>query len=78
MEWLIPIAVAVIGGPLVVLIQIVRDFRKENHADHGKVMEAITEVHDDVKDLGKRFKKHLKWHDQQEESGGGGGESTVA
>ena len=37
MEWLVPVAVAVIGGPLVVVVQ---NLRKENTSQHEIIIKA--------------------------------------
>ena len=41
MEWLVPLAVAVIGGPLVVVVQ---SLRKENTSQHAEARELLKMV----------------------------------
>ncbi len=74
MEILVPIAVALIGGPLVVIINQLYTFRKENKKDHGDVinrtdeilssLEALTK---DVKSISTKLTSHLKWHKENDE-----------
>jgi hypothetical protein len=75
MEILVPIAVALIGGPLVVIINQLYTFRKENKKDHGDVMgrtdeiiNAIREVKSDVKSINTKLTSHLKWHKENDEA----------
>jgi hypothetical protein len=74
MEIIVPIAVALIGGPLVVIINQLYSFRKENKKDHGNVMgrteeiiNAIKEVKADVKSINTKLTSHLKWHKENDE-----------
>lgn len=52
MEWLVPVAVAIIGGPMVVLIQ---SFRKESSEQHGVLAGKIDKIADKLDD-------HISWH----------------
>lgn len=52
MEWLTPIIVAIIGGPLVVVLQ---QLRKENKNQHGELANKIDRI--DAK-----LDRHLEWH----------------
>jgi hypothetical protein len=52
MDWLVPILVAVIGGPLVVLIQ---SFRKESSEQHGVLAGKIDKIAD-------KLDGHIEWH----------------
>ena len=52
MEWLVPLVVAVIGGPLVVLIQ---SFRKESSEQHGVLAGKIDKIAD-------KLDGHIEWH----------------
>ena len=52
MEWLVPIAVAIIGGPIVVLIQ---SFRKESSEQHGVLAGKIDKIAD-------KLDGHIDWH----------------
>ena len=51
-DWVVPIAVAVIGGPLVVLIQA---FRKESSEQHGVLAGKIDKIAD-------KLDQHIDWH----------------
>jgi hypothetical protein len=52
MEWLVPVAVAIIGGPMVVLIQ---SFRKESSEQHGVLAGKIDKIAD-------KLDEHIDWH----------------
>ena len=75
MEVLVPIAVALIGGPLVVIINQLYSFRKENRKDHGNVMSRTDEILNslegltkDVKNINTKLTSHLKWHKENDEA----------
>jgi hypothetical protein len=51
-DWLVPVLVAVIGGPLVVLIQ---SFRKESSEQHGVLAGKIDKIAD-------KLDGHIEWH----------------
>lgn len=52
MEFLTPIIVALIMGPIVALIQ---KMRKENSSQHGEVAEAIDRIEE-------KLDSHISWH----------------
>lgn len=52
MEWLTPIIVAIIGGPLVVVLQ---QLRKENKNQHGELAVKIDKIDAKLDD-------HIHWH----------------
>lgn len=52
MEWLTPIIVAIIGGPLVVVLQ---QLRKENKNQHGELANKIDKIDSKLDD-------HIHWH----------------
>ena len=52
MDWVVPILVAVIGGPLVVLVQ---QFRRESSEQHGVLAGKIDKIADKLDD-------HIEWH----------------
>lgn len=52
MEWLTPIIVAIIGGPLVVVLQ---QLRKENKNQHGELANKIDRIDSKLDD-------HIHWH----------------
>lgn len=51
-DWVVPVLVAVIGGPLVVLIQ---QFRKESSEQHGVLAGKIDKIAD-------KLDNHIEWH----------------
>jgi hypothetical protein len=56
------IIVAIIGlAGSALAIQFQR-LKKENRNDHGLVIRAITEVQDDVREVGKKLDGHIDWH----------------
>jgi len=59
MEWLVPIVVAFITGPTVVLIQ---RFRKENHKDHALVMDVLNKIDGKVDKVDAKVDQHIQWH----------------
>lgn len=59
MEWLVPIAVAVIGGPVVVLLQ---QLRKENTEQHAESRELLKRVADRVETVDEKLTSHIDWH----------------
>jgi hypothetical protein len=56
------IIVAVIGVVGSILAFQFQKMKKENRADHGLVIRAITEVQDDVREVGKKLDGHIDWH----------------
>jgi len=59
MEWLVPLAVAVIGGPLVVVLQ---QFRKENREDHAVVKDLLDKIDGKVDKVDSKVDSHIQWH----------------
>ena len=51
-DWVVPVLVAVIGGPVVVLIQ---QFRKESSEQHGVLAGKIDKIAD-------KLDNHIEWH----------------
>ena len=51
-DYIVPILVAVIGGPLVVLVQ---QFRRESSEQHGVLAGKIDKINDKLDD-------HITWH----------------
>ena len=51
-DYIVPVLVAVIGGPLVVLIQ---QFRKESSEQHGVLAGKIDKIND-------KLDSHIDWH----------------
>lgn len=56
MEWVVPIAVAVITGPVVVLLQ---KLRKENTNQHAESRGLLEHVVIKVDNLDNKFDKHI-------------------
>jgi hypothetical protein len=56
------IIVAVIGVVGSILAFQFQKMKKENRSDHGLVIRAITEVQDDVREVGKKLDGHIDWH----------------
>ena len=59
MEWLVPVAVAVIGGPLVVVVQ---NLRKENTSQHAEARELLKLVAGKVDKVDDKLDGHISWH----------------
>jgi hypothetical protein len=70
--WFVPIAVAVISGPLVVLMS---RFDKRNTEQHDRNMQELKRIGDAVDDVGVKVSKidgrldrHVEWHLHRDES----------
>lgn len=63
MSWAIPIIVATIGGPVVVLLQLLR---KENTNQHSEGRELLKQVIDKVDAVGTKIDSHIGWHEGKE------------
>ena len=59
MEWLVPLVVAVIGGPLVVVVQ---SLRKENTSQHAEARELLKMVASKVDKVDDKLDGHINWH----------------
>lgn len=59
-SWFVPIIVSVIGGPLMVLMQLLR---KENTNQHAEGRELLREVIDKVDSVGTKIDNHIGWHE---------------
>ena len=62
-SWFVPIIVAIIGGPLMVLMQLLR---KENTNQHAEGRELLREVIDKVELVGTKIDNHIGWHEGRE------------
>lgn len=71
--WLSPIIVALIGGPLMVLIKTLARNNTQQHSQNLNVLKsiqssvedvksAVEEVKIDVKQVDARLEKHIDWH----------------
>jgi transcription termination factor NusB len=59
MEALIPIIVAIIGGPVVVILQ---KLRKENTSQHAESRQLLNIVVDKVEKVDNKLDGHITWH----------------
>lgn len=60
--WLIPIVVAVITGPLAMLVQ---RLRKENTEQHGESRVLLERVADRIEKVDDKLTSHIDWHLKQ-------------
>jgi len=51
--------IATVGSVLVAMIQ---KFRTENRKDHGAVMDALKDLHGDIKEVDEKIDGHIVWH----------------
>lgn len=59
MEWIVPIAVAIIGGPVVVVLQ---KLRKENTEQHAEARVLLNVVAEKVDKVDSKLDNHIDWH----------------
>ena len=59
MEFLVPIAVAIIGGPLVVVVQ---RLRSENTSQHAEARDLLKQVAHKVDKVDEKLDGHIDWH----------------
>lgn len=59
MQWVVPIIVAIIGGPLVVAIQLLR---KENTEQHAEARVLLNQVVSKVDKVDSKLDGHISWH----------------
>jgi len=59
MDWLVPIIVAVIGGPLVVVVQ---KLRNENTSQHAESRDLLHKVAYKVDMVDQKLDGHIDWH----------------
>ena len=57
---IVPIIVAIISGPIVVVIN---RLRKENTDQHAEARTLLRQVIDRVDSVGTKIDKHIGWHD---------------
>ena len=57
MDWLVPIAVAVIGGSVVVLLQ---QLRKENTSQHAESRGILTHILDKMEKVDDKLDAHIR------------------
>lgn len=61
---LVPIVVAVISGPIVVVLQRLRKENSEQHAENGKLLNRVA---DKVDEVSSKIDGHIGWHEGKEE-----------
>lgn len=61
---LVPLAVAIISGPIVVVLQLLRRENSEQHAENGKL---LIRVADKVDEVSAKIDGHIGWHEGKEE-----------
>lgn len=59
MEFVVPIIVAIIGGPLVIVIQ---RLRSENTSQHAEARELLRSVANKVDKVDEKLDGHISWH----------------
>ncbi|NBO55416.1 MAG: hypothetical protein EBU84_12685 [Actinobacteria bacterium] len=63
-NWWVPLIVAVITGPVVVLLQMLRNENTNQHAESRELLHhmiiKVDDIHDDVTELKDDFKQHIK------------------
>jgi hypothetical protein len=63
-NWWVPLLVAVITGPVVVLLQMLRNENTNQHAESRELLHhmiiKVDDIHDDVTELKDDFKQHIK------------------
>jgi len=60
---IVPIAIAIIGGPMMWLLH---RLDRRNTDQHDQSMKILTEVRDDIKIVNRRLNKHIDWHAEKE------------
>jgi hypothetical protein len=53
---------ALVTGVFSVLVTLIQKTRKENKQDHNMVYESLQNLHDDVRNVGKKLDNHIDWH----------------
>jgi hypothetical protein len=65
MEWLVPIIVALITGPMVVILN---RLRKENSDQHAHNTILLRHIGQKVDRIGTKIDSHIGWHDGKKDS----------
>lgn len=60
MSWFVPIAVAIITGPVVVILQLLR---RENSNQHAEGRELLNRAIDKIDEVGTKIDGHIGWHE---------------
>jgi hypothetical protein len=64
MSWWVPIVVAIITGPMVVILQLLR---RENSSQHAEGRELLNRVLHKVDEVGTKIDNHIGWHEGKEQ-----------
>ena len=71
MEFVVPILVALITGPVVVVLQRLRKENTEQHAENGLLLRSIgrrvDKIGEEVHEISGELREHLGWHKGREE-----------
>ena len=60
MSWFVPITVAVITGPVVVILQLLR---RENSSQHAEGRDLLNRAIDKIDEVGTKIDGHIGWHE---------------
>ena len=60
MSWFVPIAVAVITGPVVVILQLLR---RENSNQHAEGRDLLNRAIEKIDEVGTKIDSHIGWHE---------------
>ena len=60
MSWFVPIAVAVITGPVVVILQLLR---RENSSQHAEGRDLLNRAIEKIDVVGTKIDGHIGWHE---------------
>lgn len=63
--WLVPIIVAIIGGPIMVVMQ---KLRNENTSQHAEGQNLLKQVIVKVENIGTKIDGHIGWHEGKNDS----------
>ena len=70
--WWVPIVVAIITGPTVVVLQKLRKENTEQHAENGLLLRSIgrriDRIGEEVHEIGGELREHLGWHQGQKDA----------
>lgn len=60
MSWFVPIAVAIITGPVVVILQLLR---RENSSQHAEGRDLLNRAIEKIDEVGTKIDGHIGWHE---------------
>lgn len=64
MEWIVPVSVAVIGGPLMWALH---RFDRRNTYQHGENLTMLSKIEKKIEKIDDRIHEHITWHGQEKE-----------